>query len=99
MQIDMHLPGYVTHGTDRPIWAFRLRTLKDDQVPVVREWLDAVDDHVKKIEENKTKIDPRQMLTLKADRTIGWTDDHRWDEVMRLRVVIPGENIDTDSKL
>jgi len=33
----------------------------------------------------------REMLTLKDDRTIAWTTDSRWYDMMKLATVLPGE--------
>jgi len=42
--------GYVTHGTDRALWAFRKPVLTPEQVNIARSWLDAVDDAVRQAE-------------------------------------------------
>ena len=36
----------------------------------------------------------REILTLKEDRTIGWTEDAQWDEYMRIRKALPGEDVE-----
>lgn len=84
--------GYVTHATDRPLWAFRLPTLEPAQVEVARAWLDAFAHEVKELETRGSSSRPvREMLTLKEDHSIGWTEDQTWDEVSRLLKVLPGE--------
>ena len=42
--------GYVTHGTDRPLWAFRENILTPNQVTIARTWLDAIDSATKEAE-------------------------------------------------
>ncbi|THH16881.1 hypothetical protein EUX98_g9230 [Antrodiella citrinella] len=85
--------GYVTHATDRPLWALRLPILHPDQANVAHAWLDAVDAEVKTLEmKGVTGRGAREMLTLKEDKTIAWTEDGRWDEVSKLLKVLPGEN-------
>ncbi|TCD66077.1 hypothetical protein EIP91_001835 [Steccherinum ochraceum] len=85
--------GYVTHATDRPLWALRLPNLHADQVPVATAWLDAVAKETKDIEakgaSSRSLLD---VLTLKEDRTVGWTEDKSWHEVSRLLRVLPGES-------
>ena len=84
--------GFVTHGTDRPLWALSLPALTPDQADVARAWLNAVDREVKALEaRGSSDKTVRDMLTLKEDRTIGWTQDQSWDEVSRLLKVLPGE--------
>jgi hypothetical protein len=78
--------GYVTHATDRPLWAFRLPVLEEDQVKIAREWLESVDRETKAAEKKDKPSggDPRDVLMLRKDKTIGWEKDSLWDEMMRL---------------
>lgn len=41
---------YVTHGTDRSIWAFLTDVLTPDQVDIARSWLGAVNKEISRIE-------------------------------------------------
>lgn len=82
--------GYVTHGSDRSLWAFRLPILEPPQVDVARNWLNAIAEAVQDVEKGNMR-GVRDILTLKEDRTIEWTVDGRWDELMRLKVALPGE--------
>lgn len=89
--------GYVTHGTDRCLWAFRLPVLTPPQVDVARAWLNTIDEEVKKMKSSGSEYnsgengDVRKVLTLYEDMSIGWTMDERWEEIMRLTKVLPGE--------
>lgn len=38
------------------------------------------------------EVDLKKMLTLKEDKTIGWTTDARWEDMMRLAKILPGED-------
>jgi len=79
--------GYVTHGTDRPLWAFRRDVLKDDQISIARAWLNAVDAATTEVEKTGAKpVD--EVLTLKEDGQIGWTKDQRWKEMESLAKVV-----------
>ncbi|KAJ3539758.1 hypothetical protein NMY22_g4591 [Coprinellus aureogranulatus] len=42
--------GYVTHGTDRPLWALRLPSLTEKQQVIARKWLDTIDEGCYKME-------------------------------------------------
>jgi hypothetical protein len=33
----------------------------------------------------------RQFLTLKEDQSIGWTSDGRWEELLNMADILPGE--------
>jgi len=84
--------GYVTHGTDRCLWAFREPSLEGDQKVVARNWLDRIESEVKRVEERgKPNFALNEMLTLKEDLEIEWTKDAKWDELMKLTSVLPGE--------
>lgn len=84
--------GYVTHATDRPIWALRLPALDTAQVDVARTWLDAVAAEVKLVETQGNTHGLQEVLTLKEDRSIGWKVDERWNGLMRLREALPSED-------
>ena len=67
------------------MWALRLPILEQDQVEVVRGWVDKVAEEVNKLMKGEsTGLDVRDMITLKEDRSIGWTKDERWDILMKL---------------
>jgi hypothetical protein len=84
--------GYVTHATDRSLWNFAVPCLQPSQLDVATAWLDAIAVEVKNIEGNTKKVHGvREMLTLTDNRTIEWTADSRWEDVMRLATVLPGE--------
>ena len=95
MSCDAHAPpavGYVTHATDRPLWAFRLPALKDDQVAIARAWLNVVAREVDDLEKEGTaKHALGQVLALTKEKTIEWQEDKYWDEVMRMCTLLPGE--------
>ncbi|KDQ52807.1 hypothetical protein JAAARDRAFT_197885 [Jaapia argillacea MUCL 33604] len=75
--------GYVTHGTDRALWALRIPSLEADQVPIATAWLDAIDDGIKNLEKGNEQ-GLQKVMALKEDRTIGWIDDERWEQVMKV---------------
>jgi len=86
--------GYVTHGTDRSLWALRLPTLQPDQVDIARSWLDTIASEVKILEQQgKSNRSAKDILVLRGDRTIGWEEDGKWDSIMSLRKVFPGEEL------
>jgi len=83
--------GYVTHGTDRVLWALRIPSLERDQVEVAKGWLNQVAEEVNKLIYglgSTTRRDVREMLTLKEDRSIGWTKDEKWDTLIKLEKVL-----------
>ncbi|OBZ67787.1 hypothetical protein A0H81_12181 [Grifola frondosa] len=84
--------GYVTHATDRSLWALRLPIIEPSQADVARAWLDAVAAEVKAVESGDTlSRGLQQVLALKEDKTIGWKQDDLWDNLMRLLEALPGE--------
>ncbi|KAI0353921.1 carboxylesterase [Trametes cingulata] len=83
--------GYVTHGTDRPLWAFRLPVLEDDQVAIARKWLDTVSEYVKRAEEGEGLQKIKAVLALTKEKEIREKEDELWDEYMVLRKALPGE--------
>ena len=82
--------GYVTHGTDRVLWALRIPRLQPNQVEIAKEWLNEVAEEVNKLINcpGSTHRDVHEMLTLKEDRSIGWTKDEKWDTLMKLEKVL-----------
>lgn len=86
--------GYVTHGTDRALWAFRLPALKGDQVDVARSWLDTIAREVELLEKaGKSLKSEREVLTLREDKSIIWQEDTKWEHYMKLRHTLPGEDV------
>jgi len=82
--------GYVTHGTDRVLWALRFPSLEQDQVGIAKGWLKKVAEEVNKIMINGGSTglaDVRNMLTLKEDRSIAWTKDEKWDALIKLEKI------------
>lgn len=66
--------------------------LEPDQIEVARNWLDVIAKEVRDLEERgKPSGGARTVITLKEDKTIGWAEDGRWDEIMKFRIVVPGE--------
>ncbi|KAK7692787.1 hypothetical protein QCA50_004420 [Cerrena zonata] len=82
--------GYVTHATDRALWALRIPALQADQVSVALAWLDTIASEVKKVEQGNQRS-YQDILALKTDRSIGWIVDEQWDRKMELAGVLPGE--------
>jgi hypothetical protein len=81
----------VTHGTDRPLWAFRAPSLTPDEQSVARSWLDAIDIAVKAAEEGGPRRGVKDVLVLNENKTIGWREDARWGSIMRLLKILDGE--------
>ncbi|KAJ7623573.1 Alpha/Beta hydrolase protein [Roridomyces roridus] len=70
--------GYVTHGGDRALWAFR---------EIAKNWLQRVHEEVEAVESaDKPLRGPKSILVLTEDggNTIEWAEDDKWDEKMRL---------------
>ncbi|KAI0307070.1 Alpha/Beta hydrolase protein [Multifurca ochricompacta] len=85
-------PGFVTHATDRSLWAFRIPELTTAQVEVARTWLNAIDQATQELGLHRPgKRGLKEVLTLKADRQIEWTADESWDDAMKMRKLFPGE--------
>ncbi|KAJ8494392.1 hypothetical protein ONZ45_g13252 [Pleurotus djamor] len=78
--------GYVTHGSDRSLWALRLPILTDQQVDVAKQWLSKVAEEQRSLEGREVQglEDVRKVLVLKEDKTIGWEEDGRWEELIKL---------------
>lgn len=81
----------MTHGTDRSLWALRIPTLEPGDVKVATQWLDKISVETKAIEQDVGQRDVRSILTLKKDTSTEWVKDAKWDELMRLRTILPGE--------
>ncbi|OSD05090.1 carboxylesterase [Trametes coccinea BRFM310] len=84
--------GYVTHGTDRPLWALRLPVLEGDQVNVARRWLDTIDEYVKRAREGRGLQAVKKVIALTPTKEIEEKEDGLWDDYMVLRKALPGEN-------
>ncbi|KAI9513297.1 carboxylesterase [Russula earlei] len=82
--------GYVTHGTDRILWAFRTPELTATQAQTARAWLDAIDCATQELGD-PVKRGLREVLALRADKGIEWTVDENWDDAMRMRKLLPRE--------
>lgn len=66
--------------------------MTSDQIETARKWLSAIDSETRAIEAAGRPLrDARSVLTLHEDRTIAWAEDRKYDEVMRLAKVLPGE--------
>ncbi|PPQ70238.1 hypothetical protein CVT26_014485 [Gymnopilus dilepis] len=76
--------GYVTHGSDRAIWALRTPALEGDQIEVAKQWLDRISEEVRQMNAGESCLNSRHMLTLKEDKTIDWTTDEKWKDILKL---------------
>jgi len=84
--------GYVTHGTDSPLWHLCRPLLKDDQARIAHAWLDAVAHETEEVQRRGGAGHVvTEVLTLREDRSISWEKDDKWDTMMRLCQVLPGE--------
>jgi len=82
--------GYVTHGSDRALWAFRVPDLEPNQIGVARNWLTRVAEELEAVESaGKPLRGPKDILILAEDRGVEWTEDLQWDEKMRLLDALP----------
>ncbi|KAF8634657.1 hypothetical protein AX15_000796 [Amanita polypyramis BW_CC] len=82
---EQHCPqGYVTHGTDRPLWAFLAPFMTPDQLDVTRRWLKAFYDEVDAVQAQKPGSirDPRTVLRLTRGREIQWAEDKTYDDLL-----------------
>lgn len=72
------------------LWALRIPRLERDQVEIAKGWLKEVAEEVNRLiyGPGSTRRDVREMLTLKEDRSIGWTKDEKWDTLMKLEKVL-----------
>ena len=82
---------YVTHGTDRYLWALRRPNLNARQWNTAERWLEAVHQELRNVIQSGNAHASREVLTLKEDQSIGWTDDARYEEFMGLADILPGE--------
>ncbi|KAL5521522.1 hypothetical protein ACEPAF_2270 [Sanghuangporus sanghuang] len=84
-QVRVRTKGYVTHATDRVLWFYYEPWLLGDQKPIALSWLSTVDKELSEFEAaGKTSKGVKQILTLREDKTIGWDEDRRYDELMKL---------------
>ncbi|KAJ7027900.1 Alpha/Beta hydrolase protein [Mycena alexandri] len=82
--------GYVTHGGDRVLWAFRVPSLTDGQIRIARNWLTRVAEELAAVESaGKPLRGPKDILVLAEDKGVEWTEDLQWDEKMRLLSALP----------
>lgn len=79
--------GYVTHGCDRLLWAYRIPTLEKDQLEVAKAWLNKTANEVDAMNKSgkSPERNPRRILSLNEDRSISWIDDAKWEEIMKLK--------------
>ncbi|KAF7356947.1 Carboxylic ester hydrolase [Mycena venus] len=86
----LRVEGYVTHGGDRTLWAFRVPDLTESQVEIARTWLTRVSEEMAAVESaGKPLRGPKDILVLAEDRSVEWTEDLQWDEKMRLLSALP----------
>lgn len=83
---------YVTHATDRCLWAVRIPSLNLPQKEKALEWLDVVDREVEIMEREGHSGKPLELaLTLKENQSIAWSEDARWEQLLIIAGVLPGE--------
>ena len=72
------------------LWALRSPRLERNQIEVAKGWLNEIAEEVNKLIYGpcSTRRDVREMLTLKEDRSIGWTKDEKWDTLIKLEKVL-----------
>ncbi|KXN88001.1 hypothetical protein AN958_07813 [Leucoagaricus sp. SymC.cos] len=83
--------GYVTHGTDRYLWALRKPNLDSRQWETANRWVETVQQELENVLLSGNTHSPSQVLALNEDQSIGWTSDKRWNEWMSLVDLLPGE--------
>ena len=83
--------GYVTHATDRVMWAIRSPDLTTSQLDIVRSWLDAIDQATQELEQQPKRRDLKEVLTLQVNKKIEWAVDVAWDDSTKIRKLLPGE--------
>ncbi|TEB33306.1 alpha/beta-hydrolase [Coprinellus micaceus] len=70
--------GYVTHGTDRVLWALRLPSMTEEQQAVARRWLDAIEEGRQKLASGEGVIETDdQVLILDHDTTVKWEKEEQ----------------------
>ena len=76
------------------LWALRIPSLKPDQVDVAKEWINSIAEEVNKLMNGESaREDLRDMITLKEDRSIGWTKDEKWDTLIKLEKVLDSRSV------
>ncbi|KAH7910466.1 Alpha/Beta hydrolase protein [Hygrophoropsis aurantiaca] len=86
--------GWVTHGTDRVFWALRKPVMSEKDIATAIAWLDAIDKEYATLEKEGKAMQPiTKALTLSDDQTISWKDDKRWDSLIKIATVLPGEGL------
>jgi hypothetical protein len=82
--------GYVSHATDRVLWAFRVSALTVPQVDVARAWLCAIDQATQELGiQYPNKRNVKEVLALQADKQIEWVADENWDDATKMRKLLP----------
>ena len=85
--------GYVSHATDRALWVFRTPVLLPQQIEIARQWLQSVDNEARALEtQGRTDRGVKEILVLKDQYTIEWDEDVKYDRVMRLTKILPGQS-------
>ena len=77
------------------LWALRLPSLTQDQVDVAKGWINRITEGVNKLidgDSGSTRRDLRDLITLKEDKSIGWTKDEKWDTLIKLEKVLDGRD-------
>ncbi|KAG5635145.1 hypothetical protein H0H81_012296 [Sphagnurus paluster] len=86
--------GYVTHGTDRCLWALRLPNLDEVQANIAKKWLDTIDLERNILEEEGKPIrGVKDVLVLDQETQIKWKEDTKWDGFMSLKSILPIETV------
>jgi hypothetical protein len=84
--------GLVTHATDCALWFLHVPSLTPPQLDVATAWLDAIAAEIKTLDSDTTPTrGMKEKLTMRDNQTIEWTTDSRWEEMMRLATILPGE--------
>ena len=66
--------------------------MDEEEADVARTWLEAVDSAARAAAEGgMPERGERQVLVLDEEKRVGWGQDERWEEVMRLLDALPGE--------
>lgn len=59
------ISGYITHGGDRALWAFRVPNLTESQIHIARNWLTRVAEELNAVESaGKPLRGPKDILVL-----------------------------------